>query len=126
MSQPCDIKTINRASGAGVGIVLVGGLFAVLSLAVKLVLPVPAVDAARGQDLSKNLAELRAAEDTALTTPGWIDESKGIVRLLIDSAIQLTVQKWQNPAAARADLKTRAANAAAPSAPAPPKPSSFE
>jgi len=40
-----------------------------------------------------DLADLRAAEEKALTEPGWIDRQKGIVRLPIDVAKQLVLQR---------------------------------
>lgn len=74
----------------------------------------------------KNLAELRAANAEALNHYGWIDQARGIVRLPVEEAMRLTVQEWQNPAAARSNLIARAAMAAAPAPKAPEKPSQFE
>jgi hypothetical protein len=55
-----------------------------------------------------------------------VDQDRNIVRLPIDAAIRLTVQAWQNPAQARADLIARAEKAAAPLPKVAPKPSAFE
>jgi hypothetical protein len=41
------------------------------------------------------LQDLRAHEQTELTTYGWIDEKAGVVRLPIDRAMELTVQSLQ-------------------------------
>lgn len=41
----------------------------------------------------KDLAEMREAEQKALTTYGWVDRQKGIVRVPIDRAMQLTLQR---------------------------------
>lgn len=38
------------------------------------------------------LNEQRAKEQAAATTYGWVDQSKGVVRLPIDRAIELTVR----------------------------------
>ncbi|MDQ5978855.1 MAG: hypothetical protein QG602_1829 [Verrucomicrobiota bacterium] len=38
------------------------------------------------------LAEQRTKEQAAATTYGWVDQSKGVVRLPIDRAIELTVR----------------------------------
>jgi hypothetical protein len=65
-------------------------------------------------------------EETSLNSAGWVDQARGIVRLPIATAEQLAAQAWQNPAAARADLKARAEKAAAPLPKAPEKPSAFE
>jgi hypothetical protein len=39
------------------------------------------------------LKALRATEDAALTTYGWVDKNKGIVRIPIDRAIDLLLQR---------------------------------
>ena len=39
------------------------------------------------------MADMRAAEDEALNKPGWVDKQKGIVRLPIETAKQLVVQR---------------------------------
>ena len=38
------------------------------------------------------LTEQRAKEQAAATTYGWVDQPKGVVRLPIDRAIELTVR----------------------------------
>jgi hypothetical protein len=76
---------------------------------------------------AKALAELRAAETEALTTPAWIDPAKGLVRLRIQDALALVEQQWaQNPAAARSNLIARVEKATAAPPKAPEKPSLFE
>jgi hypothetical protein len=87
---------------------------------------VPALDADRDAVRAKALAEIRTVENASLTHLGWVDQARGIVRLPIEMAEQLTVVAWQNPASARADLKARAEKAAAPAPKAPEKPSAFE
>jgi hypothetical protein len=73
-----------------------------------------------------NLAELRAAEQTAIHTYGWVDPAKDIVRLPLDRAVELTAAAWQNPAQARADLSNRVEKATFVPPPPPEKPSEFE
>jgi hypothetical protein len=41
------------------------------------------------------LQDLRAGEQTELTTYGWIDQKSGVIRLPIDRAMELTVQALQ-------------------------------
>jgi hypothetical protein len=118
--------TINRASGAAIGIIIASVIFAVLAVAMKLFVSVPALDADRAAVLAKALAEIRATENVSLNNAGWIDQSRGIVRLPIETAVQLAARAWQNPASARADLTARAEKAAAPAPKAPEKPSAFE
>src|SRR6185312_8963162 len=62
----------------------------------------PAVDAGRAEERAKDLAEIHNAEAEALNNTGWIDQSKGVVRLKIDDAMQLMEESWKNPPAAPA------------------------
>jgi len=76
---------------------------------------------------SKALAELRAAEAEALSTPAWIDKNKGIVRLPIQDALNLVVREWaQGPGVLRTNLIARVEKATAAPPKAPEKPSPFE
>jgi hypothetical protein len=73
------------------------------------------------------LAELRAAETEALTTPAWIDPAKGIVRLRIQDAMAIVERQWgRDPAAARSNLLARVEHATAAPPKAPEKPNPFE
>ncbi|MBM3879114.1 MAG: hypothetical protein FJ387_05275 [Verrucomicrobia bacterium] len=81
----------------------------------------PGIDQARAELRLKNLAELRAENQTALTSYGWIDKNKGLVRLPIARAIELTLARAQDPAAARQDLLERLEKATA-KPPPPPNP----
>ena len=110
----------------GVAFLIACFLFAVIVAAVKDSTPVPAIDADRATVRAKALAEIRAAETQALNHPGWIDENRGLVRLPIEVAMQITEREWQNPAAARSNLTMRVEKAAAPAPSAPAKPSPFE
>lgn len=76
---------------------------------------------------AKALAELRAAETEALTTTGWVDPTKGIVRLRIEDAMKWVEQEWsRDPAAARSNLISRVEKATALPPKVPEKPSQFE
>lgn len=73
------------------------------------------------------LAELRAIETEALNTTGWVDASKGIVRLRIEDAMKWVQEEWsRDPAAARSNLSNRVAKATALPPKVPEKPSQFE
>ena len=74
----------------------------------------------------KALADLRAAEGSELESYGWVDQAKGVGRLPIAEAMQLTLRDWRNPAAARSNLIARVEKATFVPAPPPPKPSEFE
>ena len=121
-----NYKTANSASGAALGLLLASVMFAVLAVVVKLAVAVPDIDADRADERSQALTQIHTNEMACLASVGWADEARGLVRLPIDSAIRLAAQKWQNPAAARADLNARADAAAAPAPAAAPKPSAFE
>jgi hypothetical protein len=41
----------------------------------------------------QDLADLRAKEDALLTTYGWVDKNAGVVRIPIDEAMKLTLQR---------------------------------
>jgi hypothetical protein len=121
-----NYQTINRASAAAIGLIIASVIFAFAAVGVKVLLPAPAIDADRAAERTKALVEIRAAEENSLNTSGWIDESRGIMRMPIEIAIQQAAQVWQNPAAARADLIAREEKASAPVPVAPAKPSAFE
>ena len=48
-------------------------------------------DAERSALRTKNLAELQAADNAALTTYGWNDQAKGVVRIPITKAMELVL-----------------------------------
>jgi hypothetical protein len=110
----------------GVNFIVSCLLFVALVAIVKLSVPVHAIDADRAAVRIKALADIRATEATALATPGWLDQDRGIVRLPIETAMQLYEKAAQNSTAARADLIARAEKAAAPLPKVAPKPSTFE
>jgi hypothetical protein len=121
-----DLNNINRASGAAVGFIIASLIFIALAAVVKFGVHVPAIDADRNAARAKALAEIRATEEKSLNTAGWIDPSRDIVRLPIDTAMEATLQAWKNPAQARADLISRQENASKPAPVAPAKPNAFE
>ncbi len=110
----------------GIGFLIACFLFAAIVVKVKWSVSVPAIDADRAAVRARALAEIRAAETQALNHPGWIDENRGLVRLPIDVAMQITEHEAQDPAAVRSNLIARVEKATAPAPPAPEKPSAFE
>jgi hypothetical protein len=126
MSNEIQTPLVNRASGAAIGFIIVSVIFAVIAVIVKLSVTPPAIDADRGALISTALAEMRTNEVASLKNAGWVDQSRNIVRLPIDLALQKAEQAWQNPAQARADLIARAEKAAVPAPKVAPKPSAFE
>ena len=69
---------------------------------------------ARAAERIKARNELRQATSTALSRGGMVDTNKGIVRIPIARAMQMTVDAYQNPESARSNLVARAQKAAAP------------
>ena len=84
------------------------------------------LSAERAVERKKNLTELRSAEKQAMDNYDWVDKTKGIVRLPVERAMELTVADWQNPPQARADLIERVEKATYVPPPPPAKPSEFE
>src|SRR5947208_17007060 len=84
------------------------------------------VGANRVEERYKNLQEQRAADAKALNEYDWQDKDKGIVRLPVQRAVELTVQEWQKPAAARSNLVARFEKATAVTPPPPAKPHPYE
>jgi hypothetical protein len=87
--------------------------------------PVP-VGVNRIEERYKFLQEQRAADAKAMNEYDWQDKDKGVVRLPIQRAIELTLQEWQNPGAARSNLIARVEKATAPPPKPPEKPNPYE
>jgi hypothetical protein len=121
-----DKQCCGRGFSVTVAVVLVCLIFAALVWQMrKYTTPAP-LGTARAAERATALAELRAAEASALDNVGWIDQAKGIVRLPIAVAVQLTEAQWQNPALARSNLIARVEKATTLPPKAPEKPSAFE
>jgi hypothetical protein len=114
MNPNMNAPDVNHASGAAVGFVIASVIFIVLVVIVKLSMAVPAIDADRATAISQALYQIHTNEIASLNSAGWIDRQRGIVRLPIDTAMQMAAQQWQNPSQARADLIARAQKATAP------------
>jgi hypothetical protein len=103
-----------------VGIVLLFALFGVIVLAV--IGPAPRgsdYEETRAKKRMENLKTSREETAKALTTYGWIDKNKGIARVPIERAMELTVaelaQKKPAPAGPIATPEPQAQPAASPS-----------
>jgi hypothetical protein len=80
---------------------------------------------ARAKKRMENLKTLREEADKALTTYGWIDKNKGLARIPVERAMELTVADpaKQKPAPAGPIATPEAqATAGAAASPAPPSP----
>ncbi len=85
-----------------------------------------AIDADRSELRRKNLVTLQAEAKQMSENYAWQDQGKGLVRLPVERAMEVTLQEWQNPQAARSNLNARVDKATAPAPKAPEKPSEFE
>jgi hypothetical protein len=110
------------------GIVLLFAFFGVIVLAI--IGPSPRrsdYEEIRAKKRVENLKTLREEADKALSTYGWIDKNKGVARIPIERAMELTVADLakQKPAPAgpiatpEAQLPAGAAASPAPGSPAP-------
>jgi hypothetical protein len=110
------------------GIVLLFGLFGVIVLAI--IGPAPRgsdYEETRAKKRVENLKTLREEAEKALTTYGWIDKNKGLARINVGRAMELTVADLakQKPAPAgpiatpEAQATAGAAASPAPASPAP-------
>lgn len=108
---------------AALGALLI--MAALVSLMKKYTAPAP-LGTARAEERKKALTDLRGEEKTALTGYAWQDKGREIVRLPIDRAIELTLQKANDPEGLRKDRLARLAKATAEAPKAPEKPSAFE
>jgi hypothetical protein len=86
----------------------------------------PALEQSRAGQRRAALTELRDANAKGLNNYDWQDQGKGIVRLKIDRAMELTLEEYKNPAAARSNLIARAEKAFAAPPPAPAAPNKYE
>ena len=78
----------------------------------------------RAAERKKALSEIRTAEIESLNSYGWVDQPKGIVRLPIARAMEVTLQQYEkNPTAFRTNLVAAAEKAGAKP---PEQPSKYE
>jgi hypothetical protein len=124
----CDSENKECGRSFAIFVAVVGALliFAALVWTTKKYTTPAPLGAARAAERSKALADLRAANAEALETVGWVDQTKGVVRLPIAEAMKIAEQQWQNPAKARAELISRVEKATAAPPKVPEKPSIYE
>src|SRR2546426_6041049 len=108
-----------------VGIVLLFALFGLIVLAV--IGPAPRgsnYEETRAKKRMENLKTIRDEAAKALTTYGWIDKNKGVARVPIQRAMELTIVELaqKKPAPAGPIAAPQAQTAAAPANPGPASP----
>jgi hypothetical protein len=128
MNSSCesDNKDCGKSFSVTAAVVIVCLIFAALVWKTRQYTTPAPLGAERAAERAKALVELRASETDALTTVGWVDQAKGVVRLPIADALKLAEKQWQNPAQARVTLNDRVEKAFYVPPPPPPPPSAFE
>ncbi len=81
---------------------------------------------ARSKERTKAQAELRQTTAQELTTAALLDKAKGVYRIPVTAAMELTLKDYQDAAANRAAFVARVEKITAPPPKAPEKPSAFE
>lgn len=79
----------------------------------KLTAPEP-LGVRRATERFQALQEINAVNSEVLKSYGWVDKTKGVVQLPIDRAIEITLQQAKDPAAIRANLRSRVEEATKP------------
>lgn len=116
-------------SKTGLGLYVIAALGALLIMVILVGLvrryttPAP-LGAARAAERKQALIDLRGAEHKQITEIDWQDKTKNLVRLPVQTAMDLTVERMKDAEAFRKDLIARVqkATAAPPAAPAAPSP----
>jgi hypothetical protein len=112
------------ASALGIlGAFLVVGM---LLMVMKGSTPVPALNEARVNERKAALAEIRDTTAKSLQSYEMVDPSKKTMRLSVERAMELTIEEYKNPGAARSNLVARAEKANEPPPKPPEKPSQYE
>src|SRR5437899_8339359 len=124
--QPRPALDTARVAAYAIGILGTFLIVAMLVLAMRHYTQPAPVGANRVEERYKFLQDQRAADAKALNEYDWMDRDKGIVRLPVQRALELTLQEWQNPAAARSNLISRVEKATAAPPKAAEKPSIYE
>src|SRR3989442_651974 len=128
MAEPESLRHIARSRApvsTWLGVVLLFALFGVIVLAI--IGPSPrgsGYEETRAKKRMENLKTSREDADKALNTYAWIDKNKGVVRIPIGRAMELTIAQLaqQNPAAGGQTAK-RKPQAASPAPAGSPHPS---
>ena len=114
MNEPGQHRLDVAAAALGAG-----GLMLILGLLVWVMYHYtqpPPVDGARWVERQRNLSELNAQAKEQLDNYGWLDQGRGVVRLPVERAMELTAQEWRDPSAGRAKWLTLLARATPPPA----------
>jgi hypothetical protein len=131
MAEPESLRHIARSRAplsTWLGVVLLFALFGVIVLAI--IGPSPRgsdYEETRAKKRMENLKTSREDADKALNTYAWIDKNKGLVRIPIGRAMELTIaQLAQQKPAAAGPIATPETQAASPAPAGSPQPSATQ
>jgi len=131
MADPESLRQITRSRAplsTWFGVVLLFALFGVIVLAV--IGPLRRgsdYEETRAKKRMENLKTSREDADKALNTYAWIDKNKGVVRIPISRAMELTIaQLAQQKPAAAGPIATPESQAASPAPAGSPKPAAAQ
>ena len=131
MADPESLRNIARSRAplsTWLGVVLLFALFGVIVLAI--IGPSPRssdYEERRAKKRMENLKNLREDAEKALNTYAWIDKNKGVVRIPIGRAMEVTiVQLAQQKPAAAGPIATPETQAASPAPAGSPQPSATQ
>ncbi len=131
MADPESLRNIARSRAplsTWLGVVLLFALFGVIVLAI--IGPSPRssdYEETRAKKRMENLKNLREDAEKALNTYAWIDKNKGVVRIPIGRAMEVTiVQLAQQKPAAAGPIATPETQAASPAPAGSPQPSATQ
>ncbi len=127
MADPESLRNIARSRAplsTWLGVVLLFALFGVIVLAI--IGPSPRssdYEETRAKKRMENLKNLREDAEKALNTYAWIDKNKGVVRIPIGRAMEVTIaQLAQQKPAAAGPIATPETQAASPAPAGSPQP----
>jgi hypothetical protein len=131
MAEPESLRHVARSRAplsTWLGVVLLFALFGVIVLAI--IGPSPRrsdYEETRAKKRMENLKTSREDADKALNTYAWIDKNKGLVRIPIGRAMELTIaQLAQQKPAAAGPIATPETQAASPAPAGSPQPSATQ
>lgn len=119
----------NSSSQKAVSFLGILGAFLVVGLLIyvmKQTVPAPALNEARVKERKAALAELRDASAKAMNSYEVVDPNTNSVRLTVERAMELTIEEYKNPGAARSNLVAKAERANIPPPKPPETPSKYE
>jgi hypothetical protein len=90
--KPLRYRPIMATAGVLIGIGIMVVVLAIVVIGVQRIREQPAADAPDAKSPAELLTEKQQADREQLTTYGWVDRDKGVVRVPIDAAIEKLIE----------------------------------